>query len=243
MSRRRRSPRCARAAFAPTRRCPTRRTTSRTRRSTTPVAVMFGNEHAGLSAAAIAACNGSVTVPMFGFTESFNLSVTVGLAMSRIAARRRAYITAPGDLDPARLAPPARAVVRAQDPRRGRRGGADPRRDVFAEPRRVWQTDRNRGIIHGHEHGYPSLQKPRSDMQKLQKPQPVRPRPRWLQIVKWLVIARRRRRRDRVRDRRVRVLALRPRSEAAEPREARRLPPQAGHRDPRRQRSPRRRAV
>lgn len=64
----------------------------------TPIAVMFGNEHDGLTQAAIAACDGAITVPMFGFTESYNLSVTVGLAMSRIAARRRAYITAPGDL-------------------------------------------------------------------------------------------------------------------------------------------------
>ena len=63
-----------------------------------PIAVMFGNEHDGLTQAAIAACDGAITVPMFGFTESYNLSVTVGLAMSRIAARRRAYITAPGDL-------------------------------------------------------------------------------------------------------------------------------------------------
>jgi tRNA (guanosine-2'-O-)-methyltransferase len=69
-----------------------------------PIAVLFGNEHEGLSAAAIAACDGSVTVPMFGFTESYNLSVTVGLAMSRLAARRRAYIGARGDLDPVRHA-------------------------------------------------------------------------------------------------------------------------------------------
>jgi hypothetical protein len=41
---------------------------------------------------------------MFGFTESYNLSVTVGLCMSRLAARRRAYIGALGDLDPARRA-------------------------------------------------------------------------------------------------------------------------------------------
>jgi tRNA (guanosine-2'-O-)-methyltransferase len=66
----------------------------------TPVAVMFGNEHDGLTQTAIAACDAAITVPMFGFTESYNLSVTVGLAMSRIAARRRAYITAPGDLTP-----------------------------------------------------------------------------------------------------------------------------------------------
>jgi tRNA (guanosine-2'-O-)-methyltransferase len=69
-----------------------------------PIAVLFGNEHDGLSPAAIAACDASITVPMFGFTESYNLSVTVGLAMSRLAARRRAYIGAMGDLDPVRHA-------------------------------------------------------------------------------------------------------------------------------------------
>ena len=75
----------------------------------TPIVVMFGNEHAGLSDDALAACDGALAVPMFGFTESYNLSVTVALAMSRIAARRRAYINAPGDLDPAR-----RAYLRAR---------------------------------------------------------------------------------------------------------------------------------
>jgi tRNA (guanosine-2'-O-)-methyltransferase len=64
----------------------------------TPIAIAFGNEHQGLSDAAIAACDGALGVPMFGFTESFNLSVTVALAMSRIAARRRALIGALGDL-------------------------------------------------------------------------------------------------------------------------------------------------
>jgi tRNA (guanosine-2'-O-)-methyltransferase len=66
---------------------------------TAPVAIAFGNEHAGLSPAAIAACDGAIGVPMFGFTESFNLSVTVALAMTRIAARRRAAIGSLGDLD------------------------------------------------------------------------------------------------------------------------------------------------
>src|SRR5262249_17260113 len=37
---------------------------------TTPVAVAFGNEHAGLTPAAIAACDGAIGVSMFGFTES-----------------------------------------------------------------------------------------------------------------------------------------------------------------------------
>ncbi|MGE0869355.1 MAG: TrmH family RNA methyltransferase [Kofleriaceae bacterium] len=67
-----------------------------------PIAVVFGNEHAGLSDAAIAACHGSLGVPMLGFTESFNLSVTVALAMSKIAERRRAAIGSTGDLDEAR---------------------------------------------------------------------------------------------------------------------------------------------
>ncbi|MEO8840758.1 MAG: RNA methyltransferase [Kofleriaceae bacterium] len=71
---------------------------------TTPIAILFGNEHAGVTEAAIAASDGAIVVPMFGFTESFNLSVTVGLAMSRLAARRRAYINAAGDLDPERRA-------------------------------------------------------------------------------------------------------------------------------------------
>jgi tRNA (guanosine-2'-O-)-methyltransferase len=69
-----------------------------------PLAILFGNEHEGLSPAAIAACDASITVPMFGFTESYNLSVTVGLAMSRLATRRRAHLGRTGDLDLARHA-------------------------------------------------------------------------------------------------------------------------------------------
>jgi tRNA (guanosine-2'-O-)-methyltransferase len=64
----------------------------------TPLAIAFGNEHAGLSAEAIAACDGSIRVPMYGFSESFNLSVTVALAMSQIASRRRAHLGKIGDL-------------------------------------------------------------------------------------------------------------------------------------------------
>ncbi|MEO8550927.1 MAG: RNA methyltransferase [Kofleriaceae bacterium] len=69
-----------------------------------PVAIVFGNEHDGVSEAAIATCDGAITVPMFGFTESYNLSVTVGLAMSRLATRRRAHLSTPGDLAPERRA-------------------------------------------------------------------------------------------------------------------------------------------
>jgi tRNA (guanosine-2'-O-)-methyltransferase len=68
----------------------------------TPVALAFGNEHGGLTAEAIAACDGAVSIAMYGFTQSFNLSVSVALAQSRLAARRRAHLGAGGDLDPAR---------------------------------------------------------------------------------------------------------------------------------------------
>lgn len=69
----------------------------------TPLAVVFGNEHAGLTQEAIDACDGAIGIPMFGFTESFNLSVTVALAMSQLAARRRAAIGSPGDFDEQRI--------------------------------------------------------------------------------------------------------------------------------------------
>lgn len=64
-----------------------------------PVAVAFGNEHEGLSAQAIAACDGAVRIPMFGFAESYNLSVSVALVLSQLGARRRAMLApAEGDL-------------------------------------------------------------------------------------------------------------------------------------------------
>jgi tRNA (guanosine-2'-O-)-methyltransferase len=64
-----------------------------------PIAAVFGNEHAGLSVDAIAACDGAISIPMFGFTRNFNLSVSVALVVSRLAERRRAYLSAAGDLD------------------------------------------------------------------------------------------------------------------------------------------------
>lgn len=74
-----------------------------------PTAILFGNEHAGLSDAAVALCDGAIGLPIFGFTESYNLSVTVALAMSRLAARRRAALGGLGD-----LAPEVRARLRAR---------------------------------------------------------------------------------------------------------------------------------
>jgi tRNA (guanosine-2'-O-)-methyltransferase len=74
-----------------------------------PTAILFGNEHAGLSAEAVGLCDAAIGLPIFGFTESYNLSVTVALAMSRLSTRRRAMIDGPGD-----LAPEVRARLRAR---------------------------------------------------------------------------------------------------------------------------------
>ncbi len=63
-----------------------------------PTALVFGNEHEGLSAEAIDACDGRFSLPMFGFTESYNLSVSVALTLERVVARRRASIGRSGDL-------------------------------------------------------------------------------------------------------------------------------------------------
>lgn len=64
-----------------------------------PVAVVFGNEHEGLTQRAIAACDHRLAIPMHGFTQSFNLSVSVAVATYQLAQRRRAYLGRPGDLD------------------------------------------------------------------------------------------------------------------------------------------------
>lgn len=71
---------------------------------THPAALVFGNEHAGLSAEAVAACDGTFEIPMAGFTRSFNLSVSVAISVYETARRRRAALGTPGDLPQAELA-------------------------------------------------------------------------------------------------------------------------------------------
>jgi tRNA (guanosine-2'-O-)-methyltransferase len=59
------------------------------------VAVVFGNEHAGVSAAMRARADGSYRIPMRGFVESLNVSVAAAITLSAALA------DAPGDLDDA----------------------------------------------------------------------------------------------------------------------------------------------
>jgi tRNA (guanosine-2'-O-)-methyltransferase len=70
---------------------------------TRPVAVVFGSEPTGLPESILAACAGSFTIPMYGLSQSFNISVAAAITLSwAVEARRRAW-RAPGDLDPEEL--------------------------------------------------------------------------------------------------------------------------------------------
>ena len=64
-----------------------------------PVALLFGHEHEGPSRETLDACDGTFRIPMAGFTQSFNVSVAAGIALSQICAARRAFLKKPGDLD------------------------------------------------------------------------------------------------------------------------------------------------
>ena len=64
-----------------------------------PLALLFGHEHEGPSRETLEACTGTFRIPMAGFTQSFNVSVAAGIALSQICAGRRAFLKKPGDLD------------------------------------------------------------------------------------------------------------------------------------------------
>jgi len=54
-----------------------------------PLAILMGKEHEGISDIALAHCDGIVTIPMYGFTESFNVSVAASLLAQPITERIR----------------------------------------------------------------------------------------------------------------------------------------------------------
>ncbi|MHB8420946.1 MAG: TrmH family RNA methyltransferase [Myxococcales bacterium] len=68
------------------------------------LAIVLGNEHAGVSPDLAALCDGGFRIPMHGFTQSFNVSVAAGIALHHIAtaSRRRGV----------RLSEPARRALR-----------------------------------------------------------------------------------------------------------------------------------
>lgn len=72
-----------------------------------PLALVFGNEHQGLSKEALAAVDCSYAIPMVGFVESFNLSVAAAISIYDLMQRLRH-----SDL-PLGLAPDDAARIRA----------------------------------------------------------------------------------------------------------------------------------
>ena len=63
-----------------------------------PVAVVMGTEKAGLTDRAKTLTDIRFTIPMSGFTESFNVSVSAALALFDLSRRRRKYLGTEGDL-------------------------------------------------------------------------------------------------------------------------------------------------
>jgi tRNA (guanosine-2'-O-)-methyltransferase len=51
------------------------------------LALLFGNELRGVSAEALKYCDQKVKIPMFGFTESLNISVSVAICLSSLVTK------------------------------------------------------------------------------------------------------------------------------------------------------------
>lgn len=66
-----------------------------------PLALVFGNEKEGLSPEVLAQCDGTFRIPMFGFSQSLNVSVAAGIALYFVASARRRFLGKNGDLSPA----------------------------------------------------------------------------------------------------------------------------------------------
>jgi tRNA (guanosine-2'-O-)-methyltransferase len=65
-----------------------------------PTALVFGNEHAGVSDELVMAADARVVIPMDGYSQSYNISVAAAIALSHIRADRIRRLGAQGDLTP-----------------------------------------------------------------------------------------------------------------------------------------------
>jgi tRNA (guanosine-2'-O-)-methyltransferase len=68
-----------------------------------PVALVFGNEHAGVSDEARRLADRCFAIPMRGFSQSFNVSVAAAICLARAVERREAERGRHGDLPPGEL--------------------------------------------------------------------------------------------------------------------------------------------
>ncbi|MBN2530680.1 MAG: RNA methyltransferase [Deltaproteobacteria bacterium] len=82
--------------------------------TTTPLVLVFGNEAEGISDRLRLAADGAFQIPMFGFVESFNVSVAAGIAISTL--RRKGG----GDLTPSE-----KSILKARYYLRSVRAGYD----------------------------------------------------------------------------------------------------------------------
>lgn len=57
---------------------------------TEKAALLFGTEREGLSEVALRECDGFLTIPMYGFTESLNISVSAAIILQRLTDRLKA---------------------------------------------------------------------------------------------------------------------------------------------------------
>jgi tRNA (guanosine-2'-O-)-methyltransferase len=54
------------------------------------IALVFGNELRGISMQALALCDERVRIPMYGFTESFNISVSAAICLNTLVTKQHA---------------------------------------------------------------------------------------------------------------------------------------------------------
>jgi tRNA (guanosine-2'-O-)-methyltransferase len=64
-----------------------------------PTALAFGNEHLGITPALRDAADGAFAIPMHGCSQSFNVSVSVAVALHVLTEARRRALGKGGDLD------------------------------------------------------------------------------------------------------------------------------------------------
>src|SRR5205823_323659 len=62
----------------------------------TPLALAFGNEHLGLGPRLRERCDGEFSIPMYGASQSLNVSVSVAISLRAVAEARRRAVGRPG---------------------------------------------------------------------------------------------------------------------------------------------------
>jgi len=63
-----------------------------------PFCLFFGNEMLGLTDDALESCDETYQIPMYGLSESFNLSVSAAISLYDVTSRKRGTLQAAGDL-------------------------------------------------------------------------------------------------------------------------------------------------